>query len=127
MFPLSDDNLDDAEDSMPLLLRQEAILNKKKEGEVKEDRNFTCKYCKKTFSFKYKLLMHMRVHTKEKPYKCDVCNLSFSLKGNLRRHKMIHTGEKPHICDTCGKGINNNVKEILTIIKIELDSLLNIS
>ncbi|XP_066145922.1 gastrula zinc finger protein XlCGF26.1-like [Euwallacea fornicatus] len=82
-------------------VRQKSKKNLKVSG---GNSNYTCPHCNKSFPYKYKLVMHARVHTKEKPFKCDKCNLKFSLNGNLKRHKMIHTGERPHVCPVCGKG-----------------------
>ncbi|XP_016333101.1 zinc finger and SCAN domain-containing protein 21-like [Sinocyclocheilus anshuiensis] len=45
---------------------------------------FTCCQCGKCFSQKRKLVLHMRVHTGEKPFTCQQCGKSFSQNGNLR-------------------------------------------
>uniref|UniRef100_A0A8C4HKL2 Zinc finger and BTB domain containing 40 n=1 Tax=Dicentrarchus labrax TaxID=13489 RepID=A0A8C4HKL2_DICLA len=54
------------------------------------------------------LEVHMRWHTKEKPYSCAVCRKSFTTVSMLKRHHRIHTGEKPFRCHVCGKCFNQS-------------------
>ncbi|XP_032691529.1 zinc finger protein 143-like isoform X2 [Odontomachus brunneus] len=64
------------------------------------------------FNARYKLLIHMRVHTHEKPNKCTFpgCKKAFSRLENLKIHQRSHTGERPYACqhNGCSKAFSNS-------------------
>lgn len=71
-----------------------------------------CPRNRKPFNARYKLLIHMRVHSGEKPNKCtfEGCKKAFSRLENLKIHLRSHTGEKPYVCQHpgCSKAFSNS-------------------
>lgn len=62
------------------------------------------------FNARYKMLVHVRTHTNEKPHHCFKCDKSFSRAENLKIHARSHTGERPYVCPVpgCGKAYSNS-------------------
>ncbi|KAH8259935.1 hypothetical protein KR038_005317 [Drosophila bunnanda] len=54
------------------------------------ERNYACQYCEKTFRASSYLLSHIKVHTGERPYECSICEKKFRVSGDLKRHSRIH-------------------------------------
>ncbi|XP_061686873.1 zinc finger protein GLIS2-like isoform X2 [Syngnathoides biaculeatus] len=80
-----------------------------------KDSGYCCKWqgCARNgrgFNARYKMLIHIRTHTNEKPHHCPTCSKSFSRLENLKIHTRSHTGEKPYICpyEGCSKRYSNS-------------------
>eukprot|EP00094_Tigriopus_californicus_P002215 TCALIF_02138-PA protein Name:"Similar to salm Homeotic protein spalt-major (Drosophila melanogaster)" AED:0.11 eAED:0.12 QI:0/0.5/0.28/0.85/0.66/0.57/7/1248/1329 len=56
--------------------------------------NTTCQICFKVFACHSALEIHIRSHTKERPFKCHVCDRGFSTKGNMKQHALTHKTNK---------------------------------
>ncbi|XP_065226778.1 zinc finger protein 182-like [Planococcus citri] len=68
---------------------------------------YRCNYCEKAYSNKYKLSIHARIHTGEKPHKCDLCGRSFRLRAGLNLHLKSHDKSRPFECEVCKKNFRN--------------------
>ncbi|CAD6208305.1 GSCOCG00003314001-RA-CDS [Cotesia congregata] len=66
-----------------------------------------CLYCRRIYSRKYGLKIHIRTHTGYKPLKCKICSRAFGDPSNLNKHVRLHAEgsnfESPYKCDLCEK------------------------
>ncbi|XP_026484569.1 zinc finger protein GLI2-like [Vanessa tameamea] len=69
-----------------------------------------CSRPQRGFNARYKMLVHVRTHTNERPHTCNQCQKSFSRAENLKIHLRSHSGEKPYVCpyEGCGKAYSNS-------------------
>lgn len=65
--------------------------------------NFSCTFCDRSFNQRHQLIVHLRIHTGEKPYKCTWCQKAFRVSNDLNVHTRIHTGYRPYHCKICDK------------------------
>ncbi|XP_052461123.1 zinc finger protein 16-like isoform X2 [Carassius gibelio] len=78
---------------------------------------FVCKHCGKAFSQLSTLLLHQKIHSREKVHHCTLCGKRFSQASGLKRHHSIHRGEKPFRCVHCGKQFadQSNLRKHVTV------------
>ena len=74
----------------------------------RDEKQYTCMACKKSFSKKNNFKRHTLTHTGVKPYNCALCGRGFSQKYNLKQHSHIHK-EKPNMCHLCGHTVAANL------------------
>ena len=62
-------------------------------------RKFTCHLCDRSFTEKWALNNHMKLHTGEKPFKCTwpTCHYSFLTASAMKDHYRTHTGVPVHL------------------------------
>ncbi|KAG5682424.1 hypothetical protein PVAND_011777 [Polypedilum vanderplanki] len=92
---------------------QTKINNNDSTVAVKQQKSFQCEECKKTFTTKYFLKKHRRLHTGEYPYHCEVegCGKMFHFQQSYHKHLLYHSDAKPYECLECGRSF----KELSTL------------
>ncbi|XP_017031213.1 zinc finger protein ZFP2 isoform X2 [Drosophila kikkawai] len=70
-----------------------------------------CDVCTKSFTTKYFLKKHKRLHTGEMPYTCEICARTFTFQQSYHKHLLYHSEVKPHVCGVCGRAF----KELSTL------------
>ncbi|KAL3189260.1 hypothetical protein MRX96_002930 [Rhipicephalus microplus] len=59
------------------------------------ERPFVCEMCKKDFTWRSDLNVHLLKHTQERPYECPDCGQRFNCLSHMNRHRKSHsTGPK---------------------------------
>jgi KRAB domain-containing zinc finger protein len=78
-------------------------------GKEKESLSFPCDVCKKEFTTRKKVAIHMRTHTGERPFHCEECGNRYTSRSSLYVHRrVVHEGRKcvekgVFLCDVCSK------------------------
>jgi transposase len=71
------------------------------------ERSLSCNVCSKSFTSRYHLDNHIRVHNRERFFSCKMCNKMFAQKSAMWRHLRVHSGERP-------KSVRNGLLGALT-------------
>ncbi|ODM92802.1 putative zinc finger protein [Orchesella cincta] len=65
-----------------------------------------CPVCGKKFAKADSCMIHLRIHTGERPFKCSICGDTFALNSRLVRHSLSHSNKKQFQCEICPIGFN---------------------
>ncbi|XP_064115892.1 uncharacterized protein LOC135221869 [Macrobrachium nipponense] len=88
-----------------------AAVSRKESAGKNDAKQWECDVCKKSFTTKYFLKKHKRLHTGETPYACAECGKTFTFQQSYHKHILYHSDDKPHQCSYCGRAF----KEMSTL------------
>ena len=64
-------------------------------------KSYNCNQCGYSCNRPFMLVIHLLVHSGEKPFVCSWCNYSCTEAGTLKVHMRIHWGKRPYSCKKC--------------------------
>lgn len=67
------------------------------------ERKAACPHCSYWAPDKAKLSVHLRKHSKIRPFVCEFCNASFKFRSTYKNHVARHTNSGKHVCTQCNK------------------------
>ncbi|XP_053733225.1 zinc finger protein 142 isoform X1 [Synchiropus splendidus] len=70
-------------------------------GEESVYRTHVCPECRRCFTMRSHLTVHLRLHFPDPSLQCPKCKRHFTSKSKLRVHLLREAGEKGHHCDLC--------------------------
>lgn len=85
------------------------VENEKIEHETNcKIRRYECHLCKKSFRLnKASMMIHMRVHSGNKPFGCGECFKHFTNRSSLNTHMKLHAGLRLFRCSNCHVGFSH--------------------
>lgn len=90
------------------LSREDAAIFKKDVTSQKNELEFRCQFCNKSFKKSAELTVHLMSHSEKNrknswEFKCNFCDKSFQKASVLAVHLRNHTGVAPYQCQLCEK------------------------
>ena len=67
------------------------------------ERKAACPHCSYRAPDKAKLSLHLRKHSKARPFVCEICNASFKVRSTYKTHVARHSNSGKHVCIHCNK------------------------
>lgn len=70
----------------------------------RNERNFLCNECPRSYNTQADLSQHQRIHEKQRdPYRCEECGMLFSHRSKFNTHLRSHAVKGPKKCNICDK------------------------
>ncbi|XP_069606150.1 gastrula zinc finger protein XlCGF7.1-like [Ranitomeya imitator] len=112
---LSSDSVQDVPSPSSLHTVQNENLKRNDEHPVAPtvEKPFSCLECKKNFKLESALVIHQRIHNREKLLSCRECGKCFSQKADLVRHMKSHPVDQSFSCPECGRRYHNETSLFL--------------
>lgn len=79
------------------------LIKQRDPDKSKENIQFQCNFCSKTFNSNINRKEHENTHTGNRPYKCKICSRPFAARRNVSAHERRHKAHRPHQCKVCKK------------------------
>ncbi|XP_035226371.1 zinc finger protein 14-like [Stegodyphus dumicola] len=98
----------------PFITAHVSKLNRHKLTHYREKKTYSCPDCQKTFTQKYNLKVHMRLHTGHflmaranvSSFYCKHCFYRSGSYSDIKTHEKVHTKDRIYSCDVCHRTFN---------------------